>query len=72
MSEMDNNKKLLLELIGSLTLADNLGDVAEDLDFVCKRLKLKNRVCFIEGSNDLQSELHSMGIKTLYGSKLSE
>lgn len=63
------SKDLLLPLLASLTLSDNLGDVGDDVYHVMKKLGIK-----YEDSGDWQSEvsfaLHLLGVKTLYGTTL--
>ena len=63
-----DHKKLLLQLIGSLTLCDHMGDVSNDVSEVLKRLGMEakewNEWC------ELGHLLGDMGITTLYGSEI--
>jgi hypothetical protein len=65
-------RMLLLQLIGSLTLCDHMGDVSNDVVMVLKKLGIE-----WESPEDGQDEwgtlahqLHEMGVTTLYGSQL--
>lgn len=66
MSEPDY-RTILLQLIGSLTLADHMGDVSNDVDTALKR-------CGYEVEWDEWSDLGrwcaQQGITTLYGTSL--
>lgn len=42
----DEGRNLILQFIGSLTLADHMGDVADDIQYVLKKL----------GMNDIEWE----------------
>jgi hypothetical protein len=68
MSEQDY-KTLLLQFIGSITLADHLGDVGNDINHLLKRMSLD-----ISWSDwpELALALHDMGISSLYGTPLAE
>jgi hypothetical protein len=60
-------RTLLFQFIASLTLADHMGDVAEDIDYVL------DEVGFIDVWNDLDelgAILAKQNITTLYGSTL--
>lgn len=67
-------KLVLLELIGSLTLCDHMGDVANDVTYVLEKLEMRD--VLEQGSEDndwwpgIAKGLHSHGIKTLYGTEL--
>lgn len=63
-------EKLLLGLIGSLTLADHMGDVANDLYDVIRELKLP--VGEWSELHELADELGKLGIETLHGTKLGD
>ena len=65
----ERERTLLLQFIGSLTLADHLGDVSNDIDAVLKRLGLD-----IEWHelSDLGKRLGEMGVTTLYGTILRD
>jgi hypothetical protein len=60
-------KELLLQLIGSLTLCDHLGDVADDVQIVLDRLGLD--ITWTEWE-ELGDALGQMGITTLLGTSL--
>lgn len=62
-------RNLLLQFIGSLTLADHLGDVGNDIETVLKRLDLK---IDWDEPHELGQALGKMGITTLYGTRLLE
>ena len=61
-------KLLLLQLIGSLTLCDHMGDVSDDVSEVLKRLGIKvgdwNDWC------ELGHQLGNQGMTTLYGTEV--
>jgi fibrillarin-like rRNA methylase len=60
---------LLLQFIGSLTLADHMGDVSNDVSDVLERMGVE-----IEWDEweDLRSKLGAMGITTLHGTSLKD
>lgn len=63
-------KTLLLSLLGSLTLCDHMGDAIDDVSKVLKELGVE-----VEGYPDdymraVAAALHTMGVKTLYGTPL--
>ncbi|KKK84011.1 hypothetical protein LCGC14_2787650 [marine sediment metagenome] len=60
-------RKLLLQFIGSLTLADHLGDVSDDIDTVLKRLDVSVEW---DELGELGDALGKMGVTTLYGTSL--
>lgn len=62
-------RSLLLEFIGSLTLAEHMGDVRENIDTVLKRLGVKIEY---ETLSELGDALGDMGVTTLYGSSLEK
>ena len=64
---VDDYRKLILQFIGSLSLADHLGDVANDTDTVLSRLGL---VIQWEEWFELQNKLRRMGVTTLHGTRL--
>jgi hypothetical protein len=66
----DEMKELLLSLIGSLTLADNQGDIAEDIMFVLQQLGPPYDHLEWEELSDLTRELGKLGVKTLRGTSL--
>jgi len=76
MSEEVDYRELCLQLLASLTLADNLGDVSEDCDYVREKLGLKNQFLNsfeAEHEDDaLKRELHSLGVTTLYGTSIGQ
>lgn len=59
----------LLQLIGSLTLCDHMGDVADDIKTVLETMgvELKWNTLY-----DLGKKLGAMGITTLYGTELGQ
>jgi len=63
-----DHKKLLESLMASLTLADNLGDVAEDVSHVAKKMGFKSNIMDWNDLTEFQTELSERGITTLYGS----
>ena len=68
---MPASDELILQLVGSLTLADHLGDVWDD---VYHFMKLANvDASFLddtETDREVQRELAKRGITTLYGTSL--
>lgn len=60
-------RELLLSFVGSLTLCDHMGDVADDVNLVLERLGMQ--VSWGEWS-DLGRQLAKQGVKTLYGTRL--
>ena len=68
----DEMKELLLGLIGSITLADHLGDVAADVQHVLKMLGAPYDSLEWGALNELGPELGKLGVKTLYGTSLSD
>jgi hypothetical protein len=63
-----SDRELLLSFIASITLADHLGDVANEVNVVLKKLGLD--VDWSEWS-ELGDALHEMGVTTLYGTSLA-
>ena len=65
----DEYRALLLQFIASLTLADHMGDVSNDVVTVLKRLGLD-----IEWDewNELSAALSRMGVTTLYSTTLGD
>jgi hypothetical protein len=61
-------RDILLRLIGSLTLADHMGDISDD---VTTALKMAGIDVEWEDWDDLGSALHKMGVTTLHGTSLS-
>lgn len=69
-AETVDYKGMLLSLCASLTLADHMGDVSNDVDTVLRRLGMPK--CILDaGWEDLGKELGKIGIKTLYGTDLT-
>lgn len=66
MSEADL-RKLLLQFIASLTLADHMGDVGNDVAVVLKRLGFN---WDWDDFDDLAKHLRREGITTLYGTEI--
>jgi len=62
-----NDRDLLLSFIGSITLADHMGDVADCITTVLKRLDMEIKW---NDLNELSKELHKRGVTTLYGTRL--
>lgn len=62
-----NYRELLLSFIGSLTLAEHMGDVAEDVQEVLNRLGITDDW---EDLSELGDILGRMGVKTIYGTGL--
>ena len=60
-------RAILLQLIGSLTLCDHMGDVSNDVSTVLERIGLD-----IEWDewDELGKALHEMGVTTLVGTEL--
>jgi hypothetical protein len=58
---------LLLQFIASLTIADHLGDVAEDIRVVLDRLGIDVEW---DDLSDLGTELGLLGVTTLHGTSL--
>jgi hypothetical protein len=63
------DREILLSLIGSLTLCDHMGDVADDVDFALKAIGVPFEW---EDLSELGTKLGRMGVRTLYGSSLEE
>lgn len=62
-------KNLLLQFIASLTLCDHMGDVADDIIVVLKKMEIAIEWDDID---DLGKALGEMGVTTLYGTTLGE
>lgn len=64
------DRELLLQLIGSLTLSDHMGDAANNVDRVLNLLGIE----IVEDGDDfldaVAKKLHSMGVTSLYGTSL--
>lgn len=65
-------RELLLKLIGSLTLDDHMGDVADDVSHVLKELGIATPQAdeSDEWWRGLARDLHALGVTTLYGTAL--
>ena len=61
-------RQILLQLIGSLTLADHMGDAAGD---VAQALKMAGLDIEWDDLNELGARLGQMGVTTLHGTPLS-
>jgi hypothetical protein len=61
------DRDILLKLIGSLTLADHMGDVAEDVQ---RALELAKIEISWSDWDDLALQLSELGITTLYETSL--
>ena len=64
MTHKEDYKKLLLSFIWTLTLADHMGDVLDDIDSVLGRLGINIQW---DDADDLRTKLTEMGIGSLYG-----
>ena len=66
---MDDYKKLLLEFIASLCLCDHMGDVANDIEYILKKIGIE-----FEEENDFFHDLliflGKKEIVTIYGTKI--
>lgn len=69
MTDPTPDRDILLQLIGSITLADHIGDVAEDVWYALKKIGIPPPAD-IGALNELGDWLGSQGITTLYGSSL--
>ncbi len=63
-------RKILLELIASLTLCDHMGDVSNEIVEVLKRIDFKYDSSNEDEFEYLQDALRKEGIKTLGGIEL--
>jgi hypothetical protein len=61
------DRETLLQLIASLTLCDHMGDVANDVDIVLKRLGISFEW---DELSEVGDKLGEMGITTLYGTSI--
>lgn len=68
---MIDYREVLLSLIGSLTLADHMGDAANDIWAALRRIGLEPPDT-VSDLTDLGQWLGRMGIRTLYGTELSD
>lgn len=61
-------REILLSLCASLTLADHMGDVSEDVIEALRRagITVEDR----PWPQDVTHALHKLGVKTLYGTEL--
>lgn len=66
---VEDYRALILAFVGSLTLADHMGDVSNDVEQVLKLLGVK--IEWYEWG-ELGSALGKMGVTTLYGTSLSD
>lgn len=71
-AEAIDHEALLLQLVGSLTLCDHMGDVADDVRTVLKRLGIETPHAddHFDWWPGLRRDLHALGVTTLYGSAL--
>ena len=69
MSEAIDYRRLLLELLSSLSLCDHMGDVADDVDYVLKKLGIEETPHLEEVGRFLETEY---GITTLYGTAFED
>ncbi len=68
---MNEDRKILLQLIAGLTLCDNMGDVADEIEAALKRIGYA-----VEGYEgdylaSVRKMLHIFGITTMYGTSLA-
>jgi hypothetical protein len=63
----DELRALLLQFLASLTLCDHIGDVANDVDVVLRRLGIQWDWDDFRG---LANHLGRAGVTTLYGSRI--
>lgn len=63
------HRRVLLELIGSLTLCDHMGDAADDINKALKMIGLKIEW---DDLSDLGTKLGKMGVTTLWGTSLAD
>lgn len=66
------DRDICLKLIASLTLADHMGDVHEDIDQALKLLGTPYDRLEFEKLSDLGTVLGRLGITTLWDTKLGE
>ncbi len=64
-----NHKAILLQLCASLTLADNLIDVGDDVVFALSSIGIEIEE-MDDWQEDVATKLAKMGVKTLYGTNL--
>jgi hypothetical protein len=73
------DRELLLQLLGSLTLCDHMGDVADDVLHVIRQLGIPTSsptpfdgIQLVEGGwrVEVRATLRAMGVRTLYGTSL--
>jgi hypothetical protein len=66
-------KNLLLQLIASLTLCENDGDISEDCYYALEKMGIEIEECeeSYNSMSDIAYTLSKMNITTLYGSSLS-
>ena len=69
MSDPVDYRQMLLQLCGSLTLCDHMGDVSNDVLEVLTRLGMPESVLNAEWE-EVGKELGKLGVTTLYGTKL--
>jgi len=76
---MVDYKTILLRFIGSLSLADHMGDVSNDVDEVLKQIGEGPLLDEVEALDDdgeffpaVRKVLHKRGITTLYGTALGD
>jgi hypothetical protein len=70
-SQTKDYRGLLLALCASLTLADHIGDVSNEVHEVLKRLEMPAEVLDADWE-DVGLELGKLGIRTLWGTELTE
>lgn len=66
---MKDPKDILLQLIASLTLADHMGDVSNEIQ---KALEQLGETPEWDDFPELQKWLHAKGITTLYGTSIGD
>lgn len=78
--EQTDYKKILLNLIGSITLSDHMGDVADDVRYALEQIGMKEVVDEADSEKygwdewwpNLGTALGVRGVTTLHGTILSE
>lgn len=71
---MTDYKAVLLQLIASLTLDENGGDIAESVNEALEKIGVDLKAYgwfFDDATDDLRAGLHRMGVTTLWGTEIS-
>jgi hypothetical protein len=74
MENTTDYKNLLLQLIASLTLCENEGDISEDCYYTLEKMgiEIKEAEESYNSMSDISYTLSKMNITTLHGSSLSD